>query len=69
VRLQAPETRIGLETLGVLTGLDTWIVPAAVIAGPGLIVLLWVVLQAVGAMAWIPATRRLRDGDVSTARR
>jgi hypothetical protein len=69
VRLQAPETGIGLSTLGVLTGLDTWIVPAAVIAGPGLIVLLWIALQAVGAMAWIPATRRLRDGDVSRVRR
>jgi hypothetical protein len=69
VRLQTPEAGIGLDTVGVLTGLDTWIVPAAVIAGPGLLVLLWIALQAAGALAWIPATRRLRDGEVSRARR
>jgi len=69
VSLRGPETGVGLETLGVLSGLDTWIVPAAVIAGPGLIVLLWIALQAAGALAWIPATRRLRDGDVSRGRR
>jgi hypothetical protein len=69
VRLQAPGPGLGVETLGVLAGVETWIVPAAAIAGPGFIVLLWILLQAAGAMAWIPAARRLRDGDVSRVRR
>jgi hypothetical protein len=69
VRLQAPGPGLGVETLGVLAGVETWIVPAAAIAGPGFLVLLWILLQAAGAMAWIPATRRLRDGDVSRVRR
>jgi hypothetical protein len=35
-------------------------VPAAVIAGPGLLVLIWIGLQSVGMLAWAPAVRRLR---------
>jgi hypothetical protein len=41
-------------------GIETWAVPAATIAGPGLLLLLWLALQACGAMAWLPAARRLR---------
>jgi hypothetical protein len=47
-------------TLTVLNGFDTWSVPAAVVGVPGLLVVLWVALQTVGALAWIPAVRRLR---------
>lgn len=50
------------SSIGVLAGLQTWAVPAATIAVPGLLVLLWVALQAIGALAWVPATRRLRGG-------
>jgi hypothetical protein len=31
------------------------------VAVPGLLVILWVVLQAMGALAWIPAVRRMAD--------
>jgi hypothetical protein len=68
VLVDAPALDLGLG-LGVLAGVEVWAVPAAVIGGPGLLVLLWLALQAAGAMAWIPAARRLRDGDVSRARR
>jgi len=54
---------LGVGTVGLLAGLEIWAVPAAVIGGPGLLVLLWIALQAAGAMAWVPAARRLRDGD------
>ncbi len=48
-----------------LAGIDllsdaTWVFPAASIAGPGLLVLLWLALQAAGAAVWVPAMRRLR---------
>jgi len=44
-----------------------WAVPAATIAGPGLLVLLWLFLQTVGAAAWMPSVRRLRrDEDART---
>lgn len=47
-----------------LSGIGIWIVPGAAIAGPGLLILLWIALQAVGAFAWLPAVRRLRgDGE------
>lgn len=51
---------VGTGTLTVLDGFDTWSVPAAVVGVPGLLVVLWVALQTVGALAWIPAVRRLR---------
>ena len=35
-------------------------VPAAAIAGPGLLLLLWLGLQTIGAVGWVPAVRRLR---------
>jgi hypothetical protein len=69
VLIAAPALDLGLETLDVLAGVEVWAVPAAVMGGPGLLVLLWLALQAAGAMAWIPAARRLRDGDASRARR
>jgi hypothetical protein len=38
-----------------------WFVPAAPVAVPGLLVILWVVLQGIGALAWIPSVRRMAD--------
>jgi hypothetical protein len=67
-----PEVRMGggagdggpvdlqLGPVGLLAGTGAWLVPAAVIGGPGLLVILFVVLQIAGALAWIPAVRRLR---------
>ena len=69
VLIDAPALDLGLGTLGVLAGVEIWAVPAAVIGGPGLLVLLWMALQAGGAMAWLPAALRLRNDDVSRARR
>lgn len=40
-----------------------WVVPAAVIGGPGLVVLLWIAAQAVAGGIWLPAARRLRGDD------
>ena len=59
------ERRLDLAGLsvGLFGGMEIWAVPAATIALPGLLVLLWVALQAAGAIAWIPAVRRLRGED------
>ena len=55
--------------IDLLAGVETWVVPAATLGVPGLLLLLWVALQAVGALAWIPAVRRLRgDEDERPAR-
>lgn len=52
---------VGVDIGGVdLFGDAVWAVPAATIAGPGLLVLLWLALQAIGAAAWMPSVRRLR---------
>jgi hypothetical protein len=55
--------RVGAGTLTVFDGIGTWSVPAAVVGVPGLLVVLWVALQTVGALAWVPAVRRLRGED------
>lgn len=54
---------VSLGPLGVIDGLTVWAIPGVVIGGPGLLVILWVALQAGVAAAWIPAVRRLRGQD------
>jgi len=39
-----------------------WFIPAAVVAGPGLLVILAIALQLLGALAWLPAVRRYLGG-------
>jgi hypothetical protein len=60
--LRFDDTRLSLQDgpIGLLAGLEIWAVPAASIAGPGILVLVWLALQTGGAAAWIPAVRRLR---------
>ena len=57
----------GLElaaaSVGLIDGIGIWSVPAATLGVPGILLIIWVALQAVGALAWIPAVRRLRDGE------
>lgn len=48
---------LDLGALGIGASLGLWSVPAAAIGGPGLLVLLWVALQALGGLAWLPGTR------------
>jgi len=50
-------------SIDLLQGAVVWLVPAATIAGPGLLLLLLIALQSTGAVAWIPAIRRLRGAD------
>ena len=54
---------VELGAIGLLDGAGIWAVPAATIAGPGLLILLFIALQAAGVAAWIPAVRRLRGKD------
>ena len=68
IAVDEPGFDVDLTSLSFLDGMDVWVVPAATIAGPGLIVLLWVALQAGGVSLWIPAARRLR-GEERSARR
>ncbi|MGH2401686.1 MAG: Ig-like domain-containing protein [Candidatus Limnocylindria bacterium] len=58
------ERRLDLTgvSVGLLAGVEIWVVPAATIAVPGLLLLLWVALQTAGALAWMPAVRRLERG-------
>ena len=54
--------------LGVMDGLSVWAIPGAVVGGPGVLVILWVAIQASVAAAWIPAVRVLRGADARHAR-
>ena len=44
----------GLGSIGVF---GLWLVPGAVIAGPGLLALIWLAIQVMAGMAWLPAAR------------
>jgi hypothetical protein len=61
-RVSYDRARLDLQTgpLGLLTGFQVWAVPAATLGVSGLLVLLWVALQVIGGLAWMPAVRRLR---------
>lgn len=61
------ELQIHFETAGLLDGTTVWLVPTATFAIPALLLFLFVALQAVGALAWVPAVRRLggRDDEVA----
>ena len=47
----------GLGSIGVF---GLWLVPGAVIAGPGLLALIWLAIQVLAGIAWLPAARRVR---------
>jgi hypothetical protein len=54
---------VQLAGLDLLDGIGEWSIPAAIISGPGVLVLLWLALQALGAVLWVPAVRRMRGED------
>jgi hypothetical protein len=58
----------GIELSGLLEVDFVWFVPAASVAVPGLLVIVWVLLQAIGALAWIPAVRRMSQEDAGRRR-
>jgi hypothetical protein len=58
---QAAGVELGLGPLSLLGGIGIWLVPGAILAVPGVGVIGFVLLQGAGALAWLPAIRRLRD--------
>lgn len=54
---------VSLGPLGVIDGITVWAIPGAIVGGPGLLVILWVIFQTGVALAWIPAVRRMRGVD------
>lgn len=54
---------VALGALALLASIDIWIVPGLLLGVPGLLVVAFVILQAIGALVWIPAIRRLRGHD------
>jgi hypothetical protein len=56
-------TGLALGALGLLGDTQVWFVPGAAFGVPGILLIGWVVIQAGGAFAWIPAIRRLRGAD------
>lgn len=67
-RIDVDEARLdlGLTGFGVFGGISVWSVPAATLGVPGILLIIWVSLQAIGALAWIPAVRRLRGDEPTT---
>jgi outer membrane biosynthesis protein TonB len=55
------EISIGLGDLGPLVSLE-WLVPAAVLAVPGLLLVVAVAAQVVGGIVWVPVSRRVLGG-------
>ncbi|MGH2445424.1 MAG: Ig-like domain-containing protein [Candidatus Limnocylindria bacterium] len=59
-RAETGAIRVSLGPLGLLGSIDVWSIPGLLVGVPGLLVIGFVLLQAAGALAWIPAIRRLR---------
>jgi hypothetical protein len=54
----------GVDLVG---GVGTWAIPVATLGLPGLLLAaLWILAQTIGALAWIPAVRRLRGDEDET---
>jgi hypothetical protein len=68
VSLAFDEAELGVGTVDIdlLAGIDVWSVPAATLGVPGILLIVWVMLQGAGALAWIPAVRRLRGDEEPT---
>jgi hypothetical protein len=66
---QTSSIGIGTEVFALLEGPLVWFVPGAAVGVPGLLVLLFIALQAAGAMAWLPAVRRMSGDPVPIRRR
>ena len=66
VAFDEPQLDLGSMDVDLLAGVEIWSVPAATLGVPGILLLVWVALQAVGALAWIPAVRRLRGDEEPT---
>ena len=58
-----------LIVAALLDGPLVWFVPGAAVGVPGLLVLLFIALQAAGAMAWVPAVRRMSGDSAPSQRR
>ena len=54
---------ISLGPLGLVRGLDEWVVPGLLFGTPGLLLALFALLQGLGVAAWLPAISRLRRGN------
>jgi len=55
------EISVGLGDLGPMVSLE-WLVPAAILAVPGLLLLLAVAAQVAVGIAWVPVSRRVLGG-------
>ena len=60
---------IGTEVFALLEGPLVWFVPGAAVGVPGLLVVLFIALQTAGALAWIPAVRRMSGDPIPAERR
>ncbi|HEY8092269.1 MAG TPA: hypothetical protein VID93_00745 [Acidimicrobiales bacterium] len=60
---------LGTEVFALLEGPLVWFVPGAVVGGPGLLIVLFLALQAGGALAWIPAVRKMSGDPIPAQRR
>lgn len=60
---------IGTEVFALLEGPLMWFVPGAAVGGPGLLLLLFIALQGAGALAWLPAVRRMSGDPIPMNRR
>jgi hypothetical protein len=66
---QTAGVSVGTEVFALLEGPLVWFVPGAAVGVPGLLVVAFIALQAVGALAWVPAVRRMSGEPVPIQRR
>jgi hypothetical protein len=55
--------------LGTIDAFGLWLVPGTIIAGPGLLAIIWLLIQVLAGMVWLPAARRVRGREDPRRRR
>ncbi|MBA2701220.1 MAG: hypothetical protein H0U58_05885 [Chloroflexi bacterium] len=64
-----PIVGLAADTLGLFGRAFEWLVPGALVTVPGLLLILAVAAQSLGALAWLPVVRRQVGGFGVGARR
>ncbi len=59
---ELPIANLAASTLGLFGSAFDWLVPGALVAGPGLLLLIVILAQMFGALAWLPLVRRKIGG-------
>ena len=65
----AGSNALNVGGLGSVDAFGLWLVPGTIIAGPGLLAIIWLLIQVLAGLVWLPAARRVRGREDARRRR